>query len=51
MRVVLDMRHAVAESGRRSCGARFDVLRVRLWRATERGNVRSMAIEGCRSEL
>lgn len=39
------MRQAVVESGRRSCGALFDVRRVRLWRAMERDTVRNIAIE------
>lgn len=49
MSVELDMRYVVVESGRRSCGVRFDILRVRLWRKRERGIVRSMAIE-CRKD-
>jgi hypothetical protein len=40
----LDMRHAVVESGRRSCGVRFDSFRDRLWRATDRDIVRNMAL-------
>jgi hypothetical protein len=42
--VEFDMRHAVVESGRRSCCARDAVLRDRLWRATDRDTVRNMAM-------
>jgi hypothetical protein len=45
--VELAMRYAVVESGRRSCGVRHAVRRERLWRATERGTVRSIAAVGC----
>ena len=51
MSVELDMRHTVVESGRRSCGVRCEVLSVRLWRATERDTVRSIAIQGGQNEL
>ena len=48
MRAELDMRYAVVERGRKSCGARFDGLNVRLWRAMERETVRNIATEVCR---
>jgi hypothetical protein len=39
------MRHAVVESGRKSCGVRLDIFRDRLWRATDRDTVRNIAID------
>lgn len=36
------MRYTVVESGRRSCRDGLATLNDRLWRATERGTVRSM---------
>jgi hypothetical protein len=44
--VEADMRYAVVDSGRSSCGVRVDVRRERLWRAAERDTVRSIAIVG-----
>ena len=38
----LDMRIAVVESGRRSCGVRLAILDDRLWRAMERDTVRNI---------
>ena len=42
MSVELDMRHAVVESGRKSCGVRLAILDDRLWRATERDTARNI---------
>jgi hypothetical protein len=40
--VEFDMRYAVVERGRRSCGVRLVTLDDRLWRATERDTVRNI---------
>lgn len=45
LRVEPDIRHAVVESGLRSCGVRFATFRDRLWRTTDRETVRNIATE------
>jgi hypothetical protein len=42
--VELDIRHAVVDSGRSSCGVRLAIRSDRLWRAAERDTVRSIAM-------
>lgn len=47
LRMEADIRQAVVERGRRSCGVRFESLRGRVWRAADRAAVRSIARRMC----